>query len=81
MAGRPVYVNHAGPKGKALPIRAVRLEVNGKVTVKKAEPGAAAIVMRIPAEKGPATVRATFMDADGKDITTPYYAYARRIAE
>ncbi len=81
MAGRPVYVNHAGAKGKALPIRAVRLEVGDRTIVKEAEPGATAITMRITAEEGPATVKAMFQDKDGKDITTPYYASVRHVAK
>jgi hypothetical protein len=40
---------------------------------------AAAIVMRIEAAEGPAMVKARFLDKAGKDITTPYYACARRL--
>jgi len=80
-AGRPVYVNGGGEKGKALPIRAVKLKVGQKVFVKEAEPGAVAIVMRIEAKPGPANVKATFLDKNGNSITTPYYSYIRRVVE
>jgi len=80
-AGRPVYVNGGGGKGKALPIHAVKLEVGETVSVKEAEPGAAAIVMQITAKEGPATIKATFLDNDGISITTPYYSYIRRVVE
>jgi len=81
LVGRSVYVNGGGNKGKTLPIRSVKLEFGDKVSVKNAEPGAAAIIMRITAEEGPATMKATFLDENGNDITTPYYAYIRRIQE
>jgi hypothetical protein len=79
-AGKPVHINGGGAKGKALPIRAVRLEVNGQVSVKDAEPGAAAIVVRITAKEGPASIKATFLDEDGNNITTPYYSYIRQVS-
>jgi arylsulfatase B len=79
LAGRPVYVNGGGSRGKALAIRAVKLEVGDQIYQGAAEPGAAVITVQIQAEEGPTTVRATFLDGDGKQITTPYYSYARHV--
>lgn len=81
LAGRPVYVNGGGSRGKALPIRSVKLDIGGKVYQVAAEPNQSAIIMRVTEEEGPAIMKATFLDNNGKAITTPYYAYIRRILE
>jgi len=79
--GRPVYVNGGGSKGKALPIAAVRLEMDSQTYEAKAEPGAAAITLKFTAREGPATMNASLLDKHGQHITGPYYIYIRRVSE
>jgi len=79
--GRSVTINGGGSRGKALPIAAVSLEIDGKVYQAKAKPGAAAITISFPAKEGPAAMKASFLDRGGKHITGPYYIYIRRLLE
>ena len=79
LAGRPVYVNRTGPRGKALPIHSVKVIVAGKVQQAKAQPGQTKITLRFSATKGPATIKAMFLDSNGNDITAPYYSHIKQV--
>jgi len=78
--GSPVFLNRGRlSRGRALPIRGLELEIDGKTYTAQAESGQPAVKVKIDVKKGIRTVRPVFVDKDGKPITMPYYGYVSRI--
>lgn len=80
--GSPVYLNR-GPlnEGKALPIRGLKLTIDGETYTAQADSGQTVVKMQIDIEKGTEIVQPVFVDKDDKPITAPYYGYVSRIQQ
>tara|TARA_R110002072_G_scaffold303069_1_gene492546 strand:+ start:16309 stop:18195 length:1887 start_codon:yes stop_codon:yes gene_type:complete len=67
--------------GKSLPIRSASLRVGDKEWKLKPQPSEDSFVTEIDLVEGPIPMRASFFDADGKEICGAYYACIFRQAE
>ncbi len=67
------------PPGRAVPIRAARVEIAGVEREVRTEPGQASAVCTLPLPKGPAQLCAWFRDADGKDLCGAFYARVTKL--
>ena len=78
--GSRVFLNRGdNNKGRALHIRGVELEIDGRKISKKAESGQTAIKVTLDISKGTREVRAVFVGEDGNHLTMPYFAYVTKI--
>ncbi len=81
----PVYISSFGnetnqnPNGKPLPIAGVRLVVNDKVFVQKADGSKPKVTITAEIPAGDASLKAVFVNNQGRAITVPYYTYVRRV--
>jgi len=66
------------PECRALSVASVRLEAGSRTFKKPVSEGAVAVPFDVTLDKGPADVRATLLDADGKEICGAYFVYVRR---
>ena len=66
------------PECRALPVAAVRLEVNGQTYEKQVDEKIKAVPFELTLREGPLDVRATFLDKSGDELCGAYYVYIRR---
>jgi len=66
------------PECRALPVAAVRLEVNGQTCEKKVAEKVPVVSFDLTLKQGPADIRATFLDKRGEEISGAYFVYIRR---
>ena len=66
------------PKCSALPVAAVRLEVNGQMLEENVDGKVTSVSFDLALKEGSVEVRATLLDKSGREICGAYYVYVRR---